>query len=136
MEGYVTDFVKDVLSLVNDSIEKDDILSGKKSIGDFLENNAHKGIDPNVVLECLSLYNHERLYSLACRQNRINAYYAEWFERFVLRHGPTYIQSRIDEELEQGDIHFTDDNGDEYFVNRRLVLVPRKKNNRSIGDNE
>ena len=127
MNYYIQEFVKGVLSLVNNPRTKEAILSGKMSIESFLEENAYKGINPQIVLKCLEIRDLNYLNDLACRQNRINAYYDEWIECFIRKQGPTYMQNRINEELKHDNIIFIDENGESYSVTKRLVLSKNKK---------
>lgn len=96
---YTNDFTTRVLSNVGDLTIKEKIINGELDIGDYLQENAFKGIDSRIVIECIRLHNLEYLDKLACRQERLKALYQEWFEYYVMRSGETLKQKEIDREL-------------------------------------
>ena len=51
---YTDDFKLEVASVIDDSIAKSEILNDKIEIGKYLKENAFKGIDSKVILECLN----------------------------------------------------------------------------------
>ncbi len=99
--NFTEEFIKDVLSLITNEKEQYDVLSGKKSIGDFLRKQAFKGIDSKVVLNCIEQHDLDLLRDLARKQERIDAYYNEWIEYYVLRKGMTFKQRVINAEVPQ-----------------------------------
>ncbi len=70
---YTKDFTTRVLSVVRDSRVKNDIENGKLDLGDYLKENAFKGVDSKLILECLNLNNLEYLHQLAIEQEEIDA---------------------------------------------------------------
>ena len=48
------DFKLEVASVIDDPIAKSEILNDKIDIGKYLKENAFKGIDSKVILECLN----------------------------------------------------------------------------------
>ena len=97
-----------------------------KECMEFLKENAYKGISPRDVLRYLDTGNLYYLNDIACRQEKINAYYNEWIECYLLKHGPTYKQDRIDEELVKNSFEYKDEQGNIYTFSRTLRLIDKK----------
>ena len=89
---YTKQFIEDVLSLVKDEQTKEDILSGKISIGEYLSNNVNRRVEEEI-------RNKDIIGEGVCNQIRINAYFDDWREYYLLRQGSTYKQNRINEEM-------------------------------------
>ncbi len=70
---YTKDFISRVLTVVRDPRVKNDIENGKLDLGDYLKENAFKGVDSKLILECLNLNNLEYLHQLAIEQEEIDA---------------------------------------------------------------
>ena len=69
--------------------------------------NAFKGIDSKIVLECLILGNYDYLKSLAREQEIKKALYQEWFEYYVMKSGPALEQQAIKDTIELEEKGFT-----------------------------
>lgn len=93
---YTKDFISRVLAVVKDSRIKNDIENGKLDLGDYLKENAFKGIDSKIILECLDLNNLEYLHYLATEQEKTKALYQEWFEYYVMKSGERIKQEKIE----------------------------------------
>lgn len=98
---YTKDFISRVLTIVRDSRVKNDIENGKLDLGDYLKENAFKGVDSKLILECLNLNNLEYLHQLAIEQEKMKALYQEWFEYYVMKSGERLKQEEIDAEINQ-----------------------------------
>lgn len=98
---YTKDFISRVLTIVRDSRVKNDIENGKLDLGDYLKENAFKGVDSKLILECLNLNNLEYLHQLAIEQEKTKALYQEWFEYYVMKSGERLKQEEIDAEINQ-----------------------------------
>ncbi len=98
---YKKDFISRVLTVVRDPRVKNDIENGKLDLGDYLKDNAFKGIDSKIILECLNLNNLEHLYQLAIEQEKMKALYQEWFEYYVMKSGERLKQEEINAEINQ-----------------------------------
>ena len=98
---YTKDFISRVLTVVRDSRVKNDIENGKLDLGDYLKENAFKGVDSKLILECLNLNNLEYLRQLAIEQEKTKALYQEWFEYYVMKSGERLKQEEIDAEINQ-----------------------------------
>ena len=104
---YTNEFKSRVLSVIRDSKIKDEIENGKLDLGDYLIQNAFKGIDSKIVLECLNLGNYDYLKSLAREQEIKKALYQEWFEYYVMKSGPALEQQAIKDTIELEEKGFT-----------------------------
>lgn len=93
---YTEDFISRVLAVVKDSRIKNDIENGKLDLGDYLKENAFKGIDSKIILECLDLNNLEYLHYLAIEQEKMKALYQELFEYYVMKSGERLKQEKIE----------------------------------------
>ncbi len=93
---YTKDFISRVLAVVRDSKIKNNIENGNLDLGDYLKDNAFKGIDSKTILECLNLNNLEYLHYLATEQEKMKALYQEWFEYYVMKSGERIKQEKIE----------------------------------------
>lgn len=77
---YTEDFKIRVLAVVTDPLAKSAIISGVLDIGQYLEENAFKGIDSKIILECLYSSNLEYLEILAKSKEELKKLYNEYLE--------------------------------------------------------
>ena len=120
---YTKDFVRDVLSVIDDPVIKNDILIGKIDIGKFLSERAYKGINSKIVVDCININDLDYLENIACKQERIDALYEEYVECYVLKQGPTLKQIAIEKELSNNS------RNKKYFKARKLVKELNNKKN-------
>ena len=103
---YTKDFISRVLTVVRVSRVKNDIENGKLDLGDYLKENAFKGVDSKLILERLNLNNLEYLHQLAIEQEKMKALYQEWFEYYVMKSDERLKQEEIDAEINQHEMSF------------------------------
>ena len=79
---YTEDFKMKVLDVIIDPIAKSSIISGNLDIGQYLEENAYKGIDFKAILDCLYLHDYTILELLATNQEKLKLLYNEYLDYY------------------------------------------------------